>query len=352
MDFSKILCSTLALCFSVVVSNDSSARPFRPGQMPNGNVFNCATCHISEFGGGPRNPFGQDVFPRVNPGQPTVFWGPELAMIDSDGDGFTNGEELLDPEGTWQQGDPQPGDPSLVTHPGDPDSKPAQVIEPAELPFMEDFESAALGESIEEEVSATGVWTNQTFNGWSVDNSGVVGADQGLGVDEWIGWTFADKNWWADTAGDQQRTLFTNASGVVAVADPDEWDDIDSPGSQGTYTSFLSTPPINVSGAAPESILLTFDSSWRDEDTQAANITVTFDSDFPEEILFWSSDPNDPAFHDDAPNETVNIEINNPAGASEMVITFGMLDATNDWWWAIDNVQVTESTKIGTWELY
>jgi hypothetical protein len=23
-----------------------------------------------------------------------------------------------------------------------------------------------------------------------------------------------------------------------------------------------------------------------------------------------------------------------------MVITFGMLDAGNDWWWAIDNVEV------------
>jgi len=32
--------------------------------------------------------------------------------------------------------------------------------------------------------------------------------------------------------------------------------------------------------------------------------------------------------------------LNNPAGAQEMVITFGMLDAGNDWWWAIDNVKV------------
>jgi hypothetical protein len=30
----------------------------------------------------------------------------------------------------------------------------------------------------------------------------------------------------------------------------------------------------------------------------------------------------------------------NPAGAASMVITFAMPSAQNDWWWAIDNVQV------------
>lgn len=48
--------------------------------------------------------------------------GAELAAIDSDGDGFTNGEELQDAGGVWTSGDI--GDPALVTNPGDINSFP------------------------------------------------------------------------------------------------------------------------------------------------------------------------------------------------------------------------------------
>ena len=58
---------------------------------------------------GSANPFGLtvegDFLTAINLSG-NVIWGPELAAIDSDGDGFTNGEELGDPEGTWQPGDP------------------------------------------------------------------------------------------------------------------------------------------------------------------------------------------------------------------------------------------------------
>lgn len=67
--------------------------------LPNGSAFGCATCHISSFGGGPRNPFGIAVGALVSPGARTPFWTPTLAALDSDGDGFTNGQELGDPEG-------------------------------------------------------------------------------------------------------------------------------------------------------------------------------------------------------------------------------------------------------------
>ena len=86
---------------------------------------------------------------------------------------------------------------------------------------------------------------------------------------------------------------------------------------------------------------LKFDSSWREEDTQTANITVQFDGGAPIEVLRWESAGGDPVFlKQDATNETVTVDLNNPSGTGEMVITFGMLDAGNDWWWAIDNVQV------------
>ncbi|MBU1099402.1 MAG: T9SS type A sorting domain-containing protein [Bacteroidetes bacterium] len=98
-------------------------RSFRVGKVPNGSVNACANCHVDPQGGGARNDFGQAVESRVTPNGQENFWGADLAAIDSDGDGFTNGEELQDAGGAWTSG--TIGDPSLVTNPGDINSHPA-----------------------------------------------------------------------------------------------------------------------------------------------------------------------------------------------------------------------------------
>ena len=111
---------------------EAEARFFRPVQIPNGPVNSCSNCHMSAFGGDARNEFGQTVeanFLSASGEEGNVLWGPELAAIDSDGDGFTNGEELGDPEGTWKAGDEDPGDPEAVTKPWDPDSHPPEPPE-------------------------------------------------------------------------------------------------------------------------------------------------------------------------------------------------------------------------------
>ncbi|MDA1275195.1 MAG: putative Ig domain-containing protein [Verrucomicrobia bacterium] len=96
------------------------ARPWRPDQIPNGNTFRCQNCHLSSNGGGSRNAFGNAVFSIVRGGTTAPFWSPALAALDSDGDGFTNGEELGDPDG---DGIRAPG--VTVTNPGSATSKPA-----------------------------------------------------------------------------------------------------------------------------------------------------------------------------------------------------------------------------------
>jgi hypothetical protein len=115
-------------------TSDAEARSCRVTLLPNGGKSQCLTCHNGSNGGA-RNPFGMDVQALVAGSScQSLFWGPELAAKDSDGDGRTNGEELGDPAGAWKRGDPNPGDPGIATRPGASDLPPAVVtsVDPAE----------------------------------------------------------------------------------------------------------------------------------------------------------------------------------------------------------------------------
>ncbi|MGC9326121.1 MAG: hypothetical protein ACP5I1_00670 [Candidatus Hinthialibacter sp.] len=201
--------------------------------------------------------------------------------------------------------------------------------------FNEDFDDLTL-EPFPSESGGDGTdWTTTPPEGWTIDNSELPAGGQ----PEWQGWAFADKEAWISAAGDQERSLFINGIGVVAVVDPDEWDDTDH--DAGTYNSYLSTPPISLAGYDTETITLAFNSSWRDEDDQKVNLTASFDGGEPIELLYWVSSPeDDPNFHNDSHNESLIFTIPVPDGASEVTFTWGMFDAGNDWWWAIDNIHV------------
>ncbi|MDP7649963.1 MAG: lectin-like protein, partial [Candidatus Thalassarchaeaceae archaeon] len=47
-------------------------------------------------------------------------------------------------------------------------------------------------------------------------------------------------------------------------------------------------------------------------------------------------------FHDHNQNEVVTVPLNNPDGASLLKMSFGMRNAGNDWWWAIDNLAIND----------
>ena len=99
------------------------ARDKRVNQIPNGSKYGCNNCHFGR--GGSRNLFGQQIegtYLTVPGSSGDVVWGAALAAADADGDGGSNGTELLDPGGTWKIGDAAPGDVSLVSNPGDPES--------------------------------------------------------------------------------------------------------------------------------------------------------------------------------------------------------------------------------------
>ena len=134
-----------ALFLGGVIADEANARSKRVRQVPNGSAASCNTCHTAG-GGSPLNPFGLEIVTNfLTAAGPAgdVIWGPELAALDSDGDGASNGAELGDPDGTWVVGDAAPegddseeedhtehdheGDSSLagqVFNPGDPTSTP------------------------------------------------------------------------------------------------------------------------------------------------------------------------------------------------------------------------------------
>lgn len=106
------------LVLTVATSATSRERYLRDVPSP----FRCTTCHgdpqTDQSGPSFRNGFGFDyVFQNQN-------WA-LMCALDSDGDGLTNAEELLDPNCLWRSAGPtQPRAPlpeGSATHPGDPD---------------------------------------------------------------------------------------------------------------------------------------------------------------------------------------------------------------------------------------
>lgn len=220
--------------------------------------------------------------------------------------------------------------PSLVAH--------AQT---AEI-FSEDFEGLDLGPFQMENLPAipaldpSAVWTKTPPEGWTVDDSAMPGG----GVTDWRGWAFANVAAWAFVAGDQRRSEFTKASGTVAIADPDEWDD--AARDDGLFFGIMTTGDISLDGVSAGPATFTFDSSWRPFANQTAEIIVFYSTGDSEIALAWSSDEGSPDFHNDEnTNETVTVELNIPAGATSMSMEFALFDAGNDWFWAIDNLELT-----------
>jgi hypothetical protein len=77
-------------------------------------------------------------------------------------------------------------------------------------------------------------------------------------------------------------------------------------------------------------------------------VTVAFDGGEEIELLLWLSNQSDPKYKPESlanENETVVIDVENPSWAKSMVLTFGLFDAGNDWWWAIDNIKISGLAK-------
>lgn len=225
--------------------------------------------------------------------------------------------------------------------------------------FSENFDGLALGPNREEGLAGLEVWTGTPPSGWVQDNSQMPGfGTPNDGVVEWAGWTFANKDWWVRAAGNQRRAEWAFGDNTVMIADPDEWDD--AAHAKGLFNAFIALPSINVKGAAANSLVLAFDSTWRPEafDDGGANwpvdengrpinhqngvVDASFDGGANQRVVDFDSDSESLNFKKDIDfiNESVEVPLNNPAGATALNLRFGMLTAANDWWWAVDNIAV------------
>ncbi|KAL4218663.1 hypothetical protein ACF0H5_021252 [Mactra antiquata] len=88
-----------------IPNGDKVPHPCRQGSIWSG------VGHENEMGGGVRNPFGLDFHTNDK------RWDRTLCLKDSDGDGISNGQELGDPDCTWEVGK-TPSRTTELSHPG------------------------------------------------------------------------------------------------------------------------------------------------------------------------------------------------------------------------------------------
>lgn len=131
----------------ILTATPAAARPFRVSDIPNGDKNTCLNCH-GDTKGSTRTDFGSDAQTYLEGPSPVqqqhVTWAP-LCPLDSDGDGWTNGKELGDPDCTWKAGDPSPN--AYVFNPGEPSSHPPPVCGNGKLDADEPCEGAMMSKT-------------------------------------------------------------------------------------------------------------------------------------------------------------------------------------------------------------
>ena len=100
----KLLLTAAVMSAGALATTDAHARfgypDYIPSTLVNGNQ--CNTCHVPGEAKSMRNAFGNDVDANLAGGNPD--WS-AVYDLDSDNDGYTNGDELGDPMGNWSEGD-------------------------------------------------------------------------------------------------------------------------------------------------------------------------------------------------------------------------------------------------------
>ncbi len=187
-----------------------------------------------------------------------------------------------------------------------------------------------------------------TSREWTIDNSQMgnpVGSSAGGVCQEpgYNGWTAMDVASWTAEQGSQiGRTALGLASRNTAlVADPDAYYDFDSPGQPGdAYNSYISRN-YDLTGYNTSTLEISFDYEFAIENNQRGTIEVSFDGGTTWQMvldLVKGALPNDTILR--GPGTFVAGTHFNPT-SDQMLFRIGCITASNNWWFALDNVHVT-----------
>jgi hypothetical protein len=200
-------------------------------------------------------------------------------------------------------------------------------------------------------------WTHQTPPGWSIDNTNMGPV---VGTIEWQGWSFTTMSFWTDADG-QERGNFTQAAGVLAVTDPDEWDDCKQngqPAGSGTFNSVLISPVFNIPANADAYIF--FDSHYRQEDPAEAAVRISRNGEADQTLVHYccagvlEADGGGDNDGVDVQNTTIELAIPPLATASTLQVKWDHYNAGNNWFWALDNfcLYVEGVLPVKEWSQY
>lgn len=195
-------------------------------------------------------------------------------------------------------------------------------------------------------------WTKNirtgTARAWTVDNS-QMGAPAGSaagGVCAEIGyngWSAMDVDSWIDEQGVQagRTTLGAGTNNTALVSDPDAYYDFDEPAQPGlAYNSYISRQ-YNLAGFNVATLSITFDWEFAIENAQRGVVEVSFDNGTTWQNLI-DVDSNDGANDVILTGPSTFVEGTHfDATSNTMLFRIGCLTASNNWWFAVDNIAVT-----------
>ncbi|MGM1017061.1 MAG: metallophosphoesterase family protein [Actinomycetota bacterium] len=166
---------------------------------------------------------------------------------------------------------------------------------------------------------------SQAPDGWSVESVNTAGMRE-----EWQGWSFHTSadivSEWGDS-GD--RGSFSRAAGIAAVVHSDA-----NRPTSGRFSSTLWSPPHDLEGASG-AVSIEFDSHYKQgQSPQTAQLVARVDGGEPVVVERLTQNRL---------NEAVSVSMDVPADAESVQIGWSYRDSSNNWFWMIDNVEVTES---------
>ncbi|MGH8792359.1 MAG: alkaline phosphatase family protein [Stackebrandtia sp.] len=178
-------------------------------------------------------------------------------------------------------------------------------------------------------------WTKSTPDGWEIDEE-----TPDVGATEYRGWSFMTGQFWATSHIDQGRESFFRGRDVVAVADPDEWDDKGNPTQDDhRLDSTLLSPWQDVSGG--QEVEVGYYNHYRqvDRDIDPQKVQLVLIYDTGDEEVLWSADSADGDQFDISTYEQFNATA--PDDAEQVRVGWHMYDAANNFYWAIDDPEIT-----------